>query len=287
VNNPGKIKDLWSLIKFRQTFLLLLTGIASYILTRPFSIIPQDLIFCTIALFASISGCTVLNMYFDRDIDALMKRTSWRPLPSGRLTPQEVLAFGSILSLFGILLAFYVMPLFGIIVLTGFAFDLGIYTILLKRLSPFSILWGGISGGMPALAGRALALGSIDLVGVLFALSILLWIPAHILTLAMLRADDYKKAGIPIWPNKYGFSSTRYFIALSSILNAGVFILCAFLLTVTIPFLIVSFLLGIAIVGTTIFCLVQPGSKNDFFLFKAASMYMGLSFALLTIAAYF
>jgi len=286
LRNPGKIKDLWSLIKFRQTFLLLLTGISSYILTKPYTISPIEILILNFSLFLSISGCTVLNMYFDRDIDALMERTSWRPLPSGRLTPHKVLIFGTTLSVTGILLAFYIQSLFGIIILTGFIFDLGVYTIILKRLSPTSILWGGISGGMPALAGRTLALGSIDLVGILFALSILLWIPAHILTLAMLKAEDYGKAGIPIWPNKYGFASTRYFIAISSILNAIVFITCAYLLSVKTPILIISLFLGGLMVLTTLYCMRKPESKKDFFLFKAASMYMGLSFGLLTIAAY-
>ena len=111
-------------------------------------------------------------------------------------------------------------PLYGAIVFAGLFFDVVVYTIWLKRRTPYSIIIGGLAGGMPVLAGRALAVGQIDTVGVMLALGVLFWIPTHIMTFSMRHFDDYQTAGVPTFPAAYGFYATRVIIAVSSLAAA-------------------------------------------------------------------
>src|SRR6266496_5981337 len=189
----NKIRLYWPLIKSLQTGLLLSTGIAGYLSSRPpFSI--SLLLGLAVSLFLAISGSTILNMWYDRDIDAQMKRTHMRPAASGKLDNREVLAVGMTISILGIGLAFLIAPLYGLVVFAGSFFDVIVYTVWLKRRTCWSILWGGISGAMPILSGRVLAVGNIELIGILLALSILFWIPTHTLTYSMKFRSDYKNA---------------------------------------------------------------------------------------------
>ncbi|RLD74771.1 MAG: hypothetical protein DRJ10_16480, partial [Bacteroidetes bacterium] len=166
-NMKTKIKAYWKLIKSLQTLLLLLTGVTGFISSRcPYTSWDLTLLM-VISLFLAISGTTVFNMVFDRDIDAKMKRTQKRPLPMGEISSKEAIIFGLILTIVGLAIAFYLSILYGIIVLAGLFIDFIVYTVWLKRLSAWSILWGGISGGMPILAGRVLGVGEVDIIGIL------------------------------------------------------------------------------------------------------------------------
>jgi len=168
------------------------------------------------SLFLAISGSTVLNMWYDRDIDANMPRTSKRPLPTGKTSPREALIFGLAISALGVGWAFTMDTLFGLVVFAGLFFDVIVYTVWLKRRTAWSIVWGGISGGMPILAGRVLGVGQFDWIGVALSLAILFWIPTHILTFSMRYHNDYQTAGVPTFPSTYGFQTTRVIIAVSS-----------------------------------------------------------------------
>ncbi len=270
----GKLKKFLPLIKSLQTFLLLFTGITGYASVKSSSFDIPIFLFLTATLFLTISGSTILNMYFDRDIDSKMKRTAHRPLPSGKIKPKEALSIGIIISLLGIICSFLLSPLYGLIILAGLFFDVIVYTIWLKRKTPWSILWGGISGGMPILAGRALALGRIDDIGILFAISILLWIPTHILTFSMIYYNDYHKAGIPTFPSVYGFKYTRLIIAFSSI-GVSVSILLGFLsLGMSYGYMRLLLVLTIGFIGLSLITIIKKSEKMNFGLFKYASLYM-------------
>ncbi len=122
-----------------------------------------NLLHLTISLYLSVSGTTVLNMYIDRDIDAIMERTKDRPLPSGKVSASTVLITGTILTVVGVFLAFLTLNwLSALIIFFGFFFDVVVYSILLKRRTKFSIIFGGIAGGLPAWAGRIAITGSLD-----------------------------------------------------------------------------------------------------------------------------
>ncbi len=162
---PDNIRLYWPLTKSLQTGLLVSTGLAGYMSARcPVFNLPT-MVVLFLSLVASISGSTILNMWWDRDIDAKMGRTQKRPLASGKIDPAEALRVGLALSLLGVGLAVALNPLYGLIIFAGLFFDVVIYTLWLKRRTCWSIVWGGISGGMPILAGRVLAVGGVGLGG--------------------------------------------------------------------------------------------------------------------------
>jgi protoheme IX farnesyltransferase len=273
----------WQLIKSLQTGLLLATGLAGYMTARCPATNIGTLLGLAGSLFLAISGSTVLNMWYDRDIDAQMKRTANRPLPSGRISPRAALLLGSLLSVLGVGWALMLAPLYGLIVFAGLFFDVAIYTMWLKRRTAWSIVWGGISGGMPILAGRVLGLGEIDWVGLLLALAVLLWIPTHILTFSIRRFADYQRAGIPTFPSKYGFHATQAIIAASSLAAALAIGVAGVGIGVTWGYLRVLVLLSTGLLGLAIASLARPSEKVNFGLFKYATLYMLSAMLLLAI----
>ena len=227
-----------------------------------------------ISLFLSISGSTVLNMWYDRDIDAKMKRTCYRPLASGQVSSKEAFNLGLILSILGVGLGIMIDPLYGLIVFSGIFFDVIIYTVWLKRRTCWSIIWGGLAGGMPILAGRTLGVGYIDWVGVTLALGILFWIPTHMMTFSMRHFDDYQAAGIPTFPGRFNFQFTRIMIAISSVLAAITFGLAAIGIGMTLGYLRLLLVLSAGLIFLAVMSLVKPSEKVNFGLFKYASLYM-------------
>lgn len=272
-----------ALTKPLQTLLLLVTGVCAYALSLPGQVRWAELVGGGLALSGAIAGCTALNMVLDRDIDARMGRTTRRPLPAGLLDLRAALLFGLALSAGGLTLAWTLSPLFGLVVSMGFVIDLVIYTLWLKRRTPLSILWGGISGGMPALAGRALAVGRLDLIGLLLAAGVLLWIPAHILTLSLHYAPQYQKAGVPVWPNVYGPTATRRLVAVATLADALVLLLAGWLLHIHPLAMGILVSLGTFLSCIAVAALLQPSERLNWILFKLASLYMLGAFVCLTV----
>ncbi len=284
-----KVRLYWPLTKSLQTGLLLATGLAGYMTARCPVLHLATLGALAVTLFLAIAGSTILNMWYDRDIDAVMNRTHHRPLASGRVAPGEALRLGAALSALGIGLAVVMDPLYGLIVFAGWFFDVVVYTIWLKRRTAWSIVWGGIAGGMPILAGRTYGMntfdgvGAIDGVGVLLALAVLFWIPTHILTFAMRLDADYRAAKIPTFPAVYGVRATRFAIAASSVL-AGLAIIAASVL-IGVQWGLVHILAVMSaglllLAGAT---LIHPTERLNFGLFKYASVYMLGAMVLLSI----
>ncbi len=269
-----KLKLYLPLIKSAQTGLLLLTGITGYVSSHCPFMNWQTFLGLSGSLFLTISGSTILNMVYDRDIDSKMKRTKNRPLPSGKLNVREVLFLGLIISFAGIAWALYMNILFGIVVFAGIFIDVIIYTVWLKRKTAWAIVWGGVSGGMPILAGRVLGTGEIDLIGILFAVAILLWIPTHILTFSIRYFEDYKRAGIPTISSVYGNKNAQLIIALSSFGAALSIGLVAFSLGLSWGYLRLLAVLATGIIGLALLSVFRPSEKINFGLFKYASMYM-------------
>lgn len=278
-----KLRAYWELIKSRQTLLLLATGVTGYLSARPHSTSLAEAMLMLTSLVAAISGTTALNMVVDRDVDARMERTAGRPLPRDALTPDEATLFGGILVTLGVGIALRMSTLFGIVIAAGAVLDLLVYTIWLKRRSPWSVLFGGISGGMPILAGRALGIGRVDGLGLVLALSVLAWIPAHIMTLAMKYADDYRQAGIPTWPTVYGFDSTRRLIALANALWVVALIVAGRLLHISPYSLGLLTLSGLTMLGFSLYAVWRPSRRLNYTLFKSASIHMLGSMILITV----
>lgn len=278
----SKIRLYWPLIKSLQTGLLLSTGIAGYLSAHT----AQNgftLAGLAASLFLAISGSTILNMWYDRDIDRVMDRTHNRPLASGQISQQEALRLGLTLSTLGVAWAVALQPLFGLVVFAGLFFDVVVYTLWLKRRTCWSVVWGGLSGGMPILAGRALATGQIDLVGILLTMAILFWIPTHILTFSMRYFDDYRVAKVPTFPSTYSFEATRAIIALSAILAAASIGTAGVMIGVQAGILRLMAVLSSGLLLLSFATVFRPSEKVNFSLFKYASLYMLASMILLSI----
>ncbi len=277
----AKFRLYWPLIKSLQTALLMTTGLAGYMSARCPVTTRPTMLGLALSLFLTISGSTILNMWYDRDIDAKMGRTAKRPLPSGKMDASEALRLGLIVSIIGVGIAVSMDALYGLLIFGGLFIDVVIYTIWLKRKTAWSIVWGGISGGMPILAGRALGMGSIDWVGFALLLAILFWIPTHILTFSMRYHEDYKAAGVPTFPSTYGFQFTRNIIAISSILAAIFIGGAAYGIGTNWGYLRLMAVLSGGLLTLAIASVIKPSETTNFGLFKYASLYMLSSMILL------
>jgi protoheme IX farnesyltransferase len=266
--------NYWKLIKSLQTFLLLTTGVAGFLSVHPAQATTNAILSLAGSLFMAISGSTVLNMWIDRDIDAMMKRTCNRPLVTQSILPRNALIFGSLLSGLGVSWAMILSPAYGALVLAGLFANIFIYTLWLKRRSSWSIIFGGISGGIPVLAGRTLALGRIDWIGVLLLLAVLFWIPTHILTFSMKYQEDYRVAQVPTIASRYGFHATRVIIAISSILAAIAMGSAAMGVGTSAGALRLIIVLSTGLLILALTSIARPSEKLNFSLFKYASFYM-------------
>jgi len=270
------LRAFYEVIKPKQTTLLMITCVISFLVSSGFSIDFFLFIKTFLAVFLAVAGTTALNMWLDRDIDLLMPRTMFRPVPQGRLSPEGCAIYGSVLVTAGIGLGLLVNPLVGFIIFLGLFFDIVIYTILLKRRSPYSIVLGGLAGAMPSLAGWTAAKGYLDFAGVVVSAIILLWIPAHIWYLSMHFEEDYRRAGIPMLPLIVGMERASWVIVISVSLM---------LLMVAILFFLLPFgpaYLGTAMIITSYFLYravkfaKSPDRMAARRMYKLASMTLGI-----------
>ncbi len=282
-----KIKSYWQLIKSLQTFLLLLTGLTGFLSSRCPYTDWQLTLWLLVSLFFAISGTTIYNMAYDRKIDAKMKRTMHRPIPSGKVSAVEAAIFGTVLNVIGIGIAYWLSPLYALVVFLGLFIDFIVYTVWLKQRSAWSIVWGGLSGGMPILAGRVLGIGMIDAEGIFLALAILFWIPTHIMTFNMRYIDDYNNAGVPTFVAKYGFKKSRTIIAISTVFSAIAFSISAFFLGIEWGFIRVLIILAIIATGFAIYGILKPSDKMNFRLFKIASLNMIFAMIIIILGSFF
>lgn len=281
-----KMRLYWPLTKPLQTGLLLATGLAGYMSARCPIFNLRTLAAVAGSLFLAIAGSTVLNMWWDRDIDAKMERTQKRPTSSGLVADREVLRLGLLLSVLGVGWAAAMDALYGLIVFAGLFFDVVVYTLWLKRRTCWSIVWGGTSGAMPILAGRALGTGRVDLIGILLALSVLLWIPTHILTFSIKHRDDYAYAGILTFPSTYGEAFTRAVIALSSVLAALAIGGAGLLIGIGAGYLRLFAVLSAGLLLLAFAAFRAQSERINFGLFKYASLYMLSSMIILAASAF-
>jgi protoheme IX farnesyltransferase len=273
VTLKSKISMYWSLTKSLQTGLLLMTGLAGY-LSAHAVISWGNFLEMIPSLFLAISGSTILNMWWDRDIDAKMKRTHMRPTSAGYVSPREVLVLGLLISIIGVSWALLLNLSYGIVVFAGLFFDVFVYSMLLKRRTCWSIVWGGIAGAMPVLAWRVLATGRIDPIGVLLSASILFWIPTHTLTFSLKFFEDYRAAGIPTFPSTYGTGFTRLVIAVSSSVAALAMSIASIWIGVAEGILALIIILSAVLLFLVATALMRPSDQTNLRLYKYASIYM-------------
>ncbi len=205
---PSLGRDLISLTKPRIISLLLLTTITPMFVAGTPSLLTVLLV--SIGGYLMAGGANAVNMYLDRDIDDVMTRTRLRPIPSGRMTPRQVLAFGIALACAATwLLGYFINVLTAALALAGFYFYVFIYTRWLKRSSPQNIVIGGAAGAFPPLVGWAAVTGSLDLTAAYLFLIIFYWTPPHFWALALNKQRDYGNAKVPMAPLVWGEQETK------------------------------------------------------------------------------
>ncbi len=211
------LSDLLELTKPKVQSLLLLTTVASmYVAGDPS--VSLVLLTC-LGGYLSAGGAGAINHYYDRDIDAQMRRTATRPVPSGRIPPRGALLFGCTLAAASLVeLSLAVNPLAAVLSFGGFLGYVFVYTIWLKRRSPQNIVIGGAAGAVPPLVGWAAVTGSVSGTALLMFFIIFFWTPPHFWSLSLLMKDEYRKVGVPMLPVVRGEAETRRQIALYAVL---------------------------------------------------------------------
>ncbi len=216
------IKEIIEISKPRIVVLLVITAVTSMYAASKL-IGPEldmwGLIHIIIAGGLASAGSSALNHFYDRDIDPLMKRTSTRPIPSGRIKPNSVLIYGlavSVISVvYGALALNYVSAFF---IALGIFFYVIIYTAWLKRLNSSNIVIGGFAGSAASMAGWSAATGSMDILGFLIGFLVFVWTPSHFWCLAMKMKDEYSEAKVPMLPVLIGMQKTSTYILVNTLI---------------------------------------------------------------------
>ena len=209
--------DLLALTKPRIISLLLVTTVAPMFVAGTPSWL--TVLWVSIGGYLMAGGANAVNMYLDRDIDDVMARTRTRPIPSGRMTPTAVIAYGIALATAATwLLAHMVNVLTAALALAGFYFYVFVYTRWLKRTTPQNIVIGGAAGAFPPLVGWAAVTGRVDLASIYLFLIVFYWTPPHFWALALNKQRDYGNAGVPMAPLVWGERETIDQMLLYSVL---------------------------------------------------------------------
>mgnify|MGYP003627662924 CR=1 FL=1 len=201
--------DYFALLKPRVMSLVLFTSLIG-VIVAPGTIHPAMAVIALICIAVGAGASGAMNMWFDADIDAVMERTQQRPIPEGRITPQEALTFGLFLAAASVFTMGLLVNLAaaGLLAFTIF-FYVVVYTMWLKRLTVQNIVIGGAAGAFPPVIGWAAVTGGLELPAWTMFLLIFLWTPPHFWALALFRSGDYAKAGVPMLPVVRGEKSTR------------------------------------------------------------------------------
>ncbi len=209
VKETGSFKDLYVLLKPRVMWLAVFTA-AVGIIVAPIqnNLFLSFIVLICISIGAGAAG--VLNMWWDRELDNMMERTSSRPLPNEKISSDDAFVFGLSLSIFSVMFLGLVSNWLAafLLALTIF-FYLVIYSMFLKKATPQNIVVGGAAGAMPPLIGWVATTGTVSIEPLLLFLFIFLWTPPHFWSLAIITKDDYAKASIPMFPVLYGVEKTR------------------------------------------------------------------------------
>ncbi|MDB5692835.1 MAG: protoheme farnesyltransferase [Alphaproteobacteria bacterium] len=215
-------RDFLALTKPRVMSLVVFTGLAG-LLVAPVSIHPVLGFTAILCIALGAGAAAALNMWYEADLDALMKRTAKRPLPAGRMDRQSALHFGIGLACFSvILMELATNRMAAFILAISILFYVLVYTIWLKRRTPQNIVIGGAAGAFPPVIGWAAATGHVGLLPVLLFALIFLWTPPHFWALSLFVRSDYAAAGVPMLPVVAGAKTTRRHILLYSLPMAAV-----------------------------------------------------------------
>jgi len=279
----ASVADFIALMKPRVMSLVVFTAFTGMMLA-PGHLDPilASIAMLCIAVGAGASGA--LNMWYDADIDAVMARTADRPVPAGRVQPREALGFGVTLAAFSVV-TFGVLVNWlaaGLLAFTIFFYAV-IYTMWLKRSTPQNIVIGGAAGAFPPMIGWAAATGAIGIESVLLFLIIFFWTPPHFWALSLYKAEEYRRAGVPMLPVVSGLSETRRQILIYSLVLAPVGVSPWLLGYAGRSYGAVAVLAGALMVALALKLWRRPAERTAKQLFAFSILYLFVLFAVLLV----
>jgi protoheme IX farnesyltransferase len=221
-----QLRAFYALTKPRVVALIVFTAVIGMFLAAPGMVPVRVLIAATLGIAFVAGAAAAVNCLVEQKVDALMRRTRWRPLPRGELTAAQALIFAGTLGGLGLWILFHFVNALTmwltVATFTGYAV---VYTVLLKQATPQNIVIGGASGAMPPVLGWAAVTGEVTIEAMLLFLIIFAWTPPHFWSLALYRTEEYAKAGVPMLPVTHGKPYTRLQVLLYTLILFAVSLL--------------------------------------------------------------
>ncbi|MBN8521537.1 MAG: heme o synthase [Alphaproteobacteria bacterium] len=281
----ARVSDYVALLKPRVMSLVVFTGFAGMWVAPGFSgMHPLLAVVAMICLAINAGAAGAINMWYDRDIDAVMKRTQNRPIPMGHVEPTEALSFGIILSVLSVMTMGVAVNWMaaGLLAFANLFYVL-VYTMWLKRLTPQNIVIGGAAGAFPPMIGWAAVTGEITLASLsLFAL-IFFWTPPHFWALSLFANSDYQRANIPMLPCVIGAEKTKWHMMAYSLLLLPLSLLPYLLNIAGIGYGITAFILSVFFIFTNMRVILDRGEKSARLMFGYSVFYLFALFLALMI----
>jgi heme o synthase len=275
-------QDYYEMTKPKVVLLIAFTALVGMLLSTDGLVPWQILLFGLSGISLAAASGAVINHVIDQRIDALMERTSWRPIPSGHMDTSHAMSFALLLGGISMaLLYFLVNPLTAALTclaLIGYAV---IYTRYLKRSTPQNIVWGGLAGAAPPLLGWSAATGEVTLEAFLLLLIIFVWTPPHFWPLAIHRRDDYAKADVPMLPVTHGIDFTKQQVLIYTMMLLAVTLLPFAIHMSGYLYLAGALLLGIGFIRHALILLRSEGREHAMQTFGFSIPYLSLLFTLL------
>lgn len=284
------VRNYYELTKPKIWYLLVFTAFGAALtasLLFNISIQPLTWLLLIGGVAAGSAAADTLTGYNDRDIDAIMDRTRGRPIPSGRVSPQNALIFGLILTAISLIFSWFINIWAFALMAFGLFDNIIVYSKWLKRRSQINIILGGFSGAAPAMIGYVTVTTQNIEIGLVMAGLVFLWIPTHIWSLALHFKRDYTKAGIPMLPVVSSEKKSVRIIALTTLMMVAFSILPFFFNQFGLIYLITAGIFGVAMIGVSIWLLTKPSEKVSWIVFKFSSPYLTALFIAFIIDAFF
>ncbi|MEA3195273.1 MAG: heme o synthase [Betaproteobacteria bacterium] len=226
VSLAQRVRAFASLTKPRVVSLIVFTAVIGMLLATPGAVPLQILLAGTAGIALVAGAAAAINCLVEQKIDAVMKRTSWRPLPRGELSATQTLVFAGVLGGSGLWLLYQFVNVLTLwLTLATFVGYAVVYTVILKPATPQNIVIGGASGAMPPVLGWAAVTGQVSAEATVLFLIIFAWTPPHFWALALYRTEDYARAGVPMLPVTHGKPYTRLQVLLYTLILFGVSLL--------------------------------------------------------------
>jgi len=280
----SRVSDFVALLKPRVMTLVVFSG-AVGLFVAPGTLHPLLAVVAILCIAVGSGAAGAVNMWYERDIDALMTRTANRPLPAGRVTPSDALGFAVVLALLSVVLMSLTTNLVaGGLLALAILFYVFVYTVWLKRRTPQNIVIGGAAGAFPPMIGWAAVTGDITLVPIALFAIIFLWTPPHFWALALYRSGDYARAGVPMMPVVAGRVSTKRQMLVYTLLLLPVSLTPYFLGGTGLLYAVGAAVLGLAFIVSAVRVIREPVAAEDQAaraMFKFSLLYLFLIFALL------